>query len=107
MFADLVKKHPETLADFDYFEMSREERLKVWWDRFRVIMADEEFRHLIDNNSHKKCKFFNWYYMWPGTNPMTLHMQMFTKSIRTLGSEEQARFYLPLANSWKIIGCYA
>ena len=54
MFADLVKKHLETLADFDYFEMSREERMKVWWDRFRVIMAGEEFRLLIENNSHQK-----------------------------------------------------
>ena len=38
---------------------------------------------------------------------MTLHMQMFTKSIKDLGSEEQVRHYLPLLNHWQIIGCYA
>ena len=73
----------------------------------KVIMADSEFRHLITNNSHKKCKYYNWFYMFAGSNPMTLHMQMFTKSVMQLGSEEQARYYMPLINHWQIIGCYA
>ena len=38
---------------------------------------------------------------------MTYHMQMFTKCISDLGSEEQVRHYEPLCNHWKIIGCYA
>lgn len=70
-------------------------------------MADNEFRHLITNNSRKKCKFFNWYYLFAGTNPMTLHMQMFTKSVLQLGSDDQVRHYEPLINNWQIIGCYA
>lgn len=107
IFEAFVKKHPETLSGFEYYELSREERFKVWWERLRVVMADDEFRHLITNNSHKKCKYFNWFYLFPGTNPMTLHMQMFTKSILQLGSEDQVRHYLPLINYWKIIGCYA
>ena len=73
----------------------------------RIVMADEEFRHLITGNSHKKCKYWNWFYMFPGTNPMTLHMQMFTKSIMQLGSEEQVRTLMPKINNWNIIGCYA
>jgi len=32
---------------------------------------------------------------------------MFTKSIGFLGDEEQAAKYLPLANSLRMIGCYA
>ena len=32
---------------------------------------------------------------------------MFTKSVLTLGSEEQVRTYLPQINHWQIIGCYA
>lgn len=102
-----MMKHPEVKSSLNYYEMSREDKFKEWWDRLKVIMADSEFRHLITNNSHKKCKYYNWFYMFAGTNPMTLHMQMFTKSVLQLGSEEQARYYLPLINHWQIIGCYA
>lgn len=52
-----------------------------------MVMGDPEYRHLILNNSHKKSKYMNWYYGFAGSNPMTLHMSMFTKSIMTLGSE--------------------
>ena len=103
----LVKKHPKLAATFEYYEMSREEKMTVWWDRFKIIMADEEFRHLITNNSHKKSKYLQWYGMYNGSNPMTLHMMMFTKSIVQLGSEEQVRTILPRVNNWNIIGCYA
>ena len=107
LFHDLIKKHPEIRTSPEYYEKTREEKMKEWWDRMRVVMADPEFNHLITNNSHKKCKYFSWYFMFVGTNPMTLHMQMFTKSVLQLGSEEQARHYTPLINNWQIIGCYA
>ena len=84
----LLKKHPQLASNINYYEMTREEKMRVWWDRFRTIMGDQEFRHLLTNNSHKKSKYVNWYYMFAGSNPMTLHMQMFTKSVLTLGSEE-------------------
>ena len=103
----LMKKHPEIEVSHNYYEKTRVEKFEEWWTRMRVVMEDEEFRHLIVNNSHKKCKHYNWYYMFAGTNPMSLHMLMFTKSVAQLGSEEQARHYLPLINNWKIIGCYA
>ena len=106
-YEDLVKKHPEVKSTFKYYEMTREEKMKEWWARFRVIMADSEFKFLLTENSRKKCKYFNWYYLFAGSQPMTLHMSMFTKSILTLGSEEQVRYYEPLVNNWQIIGCYA
>ena len=77
----MVKKHPEIKTSFKYYEKTREEKLKEWWERLQVIMADDEFQHLILKNSSKKCKNFHWYYLFAGTNPMTLHMQMFTKCI--------------------------
>ena len=100
MFQDLVKKHPEIYSSPHYYEKTREDKFKEWWDRLTVIMADPEYRHLITNNSHKKCKYFQWYFLFAGTNPMTLHMQMFTKSVLQLGSEEQVRHYMPLINHW-------
>ena len=107
VYDTLIKKYPRLASGFEYYEMSREEKMTVWWDRFKVIMADEQFRHLITGNSHKKCKYWNWFYMFPGTNPMTLHMLVFTKTLLGLCSEEQLQSILPKANNWNIIGCYA
>ena len=107
VYEKLVKKHPQIQSGFEYYELTREEKFKVWWDRLKVVMADDEFRYLITSNSVKKCKYYNWFYGFPGTNPMTLHMQMFTKSVAQLGSEEQVRTILPKVDNWKIIGCYA
>lgn len=87
--------------------MTREEKLKLWWDRYKIIMGDPEFRHLFTNNSHKKSKYGQWYFLFQSTITMSLHMQMFTKSIAQLGSEEQVRTLLPKVNNWNIIGCYA
>ena len=84
----LLKKHPECASSLDYYEKSRLDKFKEWWERFRVIMGDEEFRHLIINNSNKSSQFFNWHFLFAGTNPMTYHMVMFTKGILKLGSEE-------------------
>mmetsp|Transcript_38735 Transcript_38735/g.50736 ORF Transcript_38735/g.50736 Transcript_38735/m.50736 type:complete len:122 (-) Transcript_38735:1743-2108(-) len=84
----LVKKHPEVASTIEYYEMTREEKFTEWWNRLKVIMSDPEFRSMILTNSHKKSKYFNWFYLFAGSNPMTLHMQMFTKSIKELGSEE-------------------
>lgn len=106
-FHALVEKHPELKPGIDYYEKTREEKITLWWERYRVIMADQEFRHLITNNSHKRSMYFHWYYMFAGSHSMTLHMSMFTKSLVGLASEGQARYYLPLVNNWKIIGCYA
>ena len=104
---DLVKKHPEIASSIQFYEKTRHEKFQEWWDRYKVILADPEFRHLITNNSHKKCKYYSWYFGFAGTSPMTLHMQMFTKAVLQLGSEEQARYYTPLIDNWQIIGCYA
>ena len=80
-FSALVKKHPELKPSAKFYDMTREEKMRDWWERLRVIMADEEFRHLITANSYKKCKFYSWQYEFAGTNPMALHMQMFTMSV--------------------------
>ena len=103
----LLKKHPEIMTSANFYEKTRAEKMKEWWARNRVIMSDPEFRHLITANSTKKSKYFSWYYLFAGSQPMTLHMQMFTKSVMQLGSEAQARHYMPLIDNWQIIGCYA
>ena len=102
-----MKKHPEVMSTLDYYEKTRVEKFQEWWHRFRVIMADEEFRHMITNNSHKNSQYFNWHFLFAGTNPMTYHMMMFSKGVAKLGSEEQVREMLPLCNHWQMVGTYA
>ena len=81
LYHALVKKHPEIHSTTRFYEMTREEKFKEWWERLRIIMADEEFRHMINHNSFKKCKYFNWFYQFAGNNPLALHMQMFTMAV--------------------------
>jgi len=106
IFNKIIKKHPQLRTELSFFEMNRIEKMTFWWDRMKTIMADPELRtHIVDASN--KRRFFSWYNCFAGTSPMSLHMLMFTKAVRDLASEEQKRHYLPLANNWQIIGCYA
>jgi acyl-CoA oxidase len=40
-------------------------------------------------------------------SPYALQMDMFIVTIREQGSDEQQAYWLPKAQSWKIIGAYA
>ena len=40
--SSFVERHPETISDIDYFEMSREEKFTTWWRRYKIIMQSEE-----------------------------------------------------------------
>ena len=100
LFEGLMKKHPEVASSENYYEKNREERIQEWWKRMRVVMDSDEYRHMITNYSHKRSKYFHWPFLFAGTNPMTYHMEMFTKMVNTVGSEEQAKHYLPLMNHW-------
>ena len=43
LFHALVKKHPYIMSSCKYYDKTREEMVKEWWDRLKVIMGDEEF----------------------------------------------------------------
>ena len=102
-----IVKHPALKSDVNYYEMSRDERFKVWYRRYRYIMEDEEMSKVFTNNSNRENQHFSWAYMFPGDSPLTLHQTMFTDSLKTFGSEEQRAHYLPQADNLNIIGCYA
>lgn len=36
--SDFHGKHPQMLTTLDYYEMSRAEKMRVWWNRYRFIM---------------------------------------------------------------------
>jgi acyl-CoA oxidase len=46
-------------------------------------------------------------YLVDDVSPYFLHMEMFITTIREQASEEQQAYWLPLIESWKIIGAYA
>ena len=89
--------------------MTRMEKFTEWWNRIKIIMDDPQLRAKMLKNQEESTGSgeVGWYGLFAGANPMTLHMSMFAKSIRDLGSEEQVKHYLPLIHNIQIIGCYA
>ena len=89
--------------------MTREEKLRKWWERIRTVMSHEDSKGWITNNSKKSLgvKHFMWSYLFPGQNPITLHSSMFTDSLNSFGTDEQRAHYLPLMDNLNVIGCYA
>ena len=83
-----MELHPETDTKIEYYEMTRMEKITEWWDRLKIIMHDPELSQHQLSFSRKRSKNFHWFTMFAGTCPMTYHMQMFTKCISDLGSEE-------------------
>ena len=45
--------------------------------------------------------------MTGGAGPLAMHMVAFIPPIRLMGDEEQKAKWLPLAEKFEIIGCYA
>ena len=63
----LAKKYPELRAGVDYYELSREEQIKHWWQRYRFIMENEELRPWITKASHDPMlQQFGWGLPFPG-----------------------------------------
>lgn len=77
-------------------------------DRFKQALARaKQLRRLAlkynwDNDDHRMAE-----YLVGDVSPYFLHMEMFVTTIREQGSEEQCAHWLPLIESWKIIGAYA
>lgn len=89
--------------------MSRDEKFRVWWERFRIVLADDESKGWMVNNSTKSIsvKHFMWSYLFPGQNPITLHYAMATDAVKSFGTDEQRAHFLPLMDNLNIIACYA
>ena len=68
--------------------MTRMEKFTEWWNRIKIIMGDPQLRAKMLKNQEESTGSgeVGWYGLFAGANPMTLHMSMFAKSIRDLGS---------------------
>jgi len=98
------KLHPEIKTGFEWYEMTREEKMEDWMKKFnRMAAIDRDF--YIEKA--KSSSGFSWTYLQIGISPLGMHQSMFTKCLEELGSDEQASVLVPAAKSLKIIGCYA
>jgi len=71
--SDYAGRHPELQSDIKYYELSRDEKFKEWWRRYRIIMESEETHYHFTANSKKIENHFAWSYIFPGQSPLTLH----------------------------------
>ena len=98
------KKYPEIKTGFEWYEMTREEKMEDWLKKYnRMAAIDRDF--YIDNPVNSRM--FSWTYLQVGINPLGMHTSMFTKCIEDLASDEQGSALLPKVKSLGMIGCYA
>ena len=73
----------------EYYELSREEQMKVWWKRFGLIMQSEELHPILTkNSSDPDLQEYGWSFMFPGLPSLALHQLMFTDCLNILASDE-------------------
>ncbi|KAJ6082966.1 hypothetical protein N7467_007101 [Penicillium canescens] len=96
----ILQQEP-TLSKTKQQNLSRPERFKLGLARAKLL------RRLSDKHkwSHDEYKMAE--YLVDDVSPYFLHMEMFITTIREQASEEQRAYWLPLIESWKIIGAYA
>lgn len=77
-------------------------------DRYHLSLArSKELRRLALQYGWDAQDYRVATYLVGEVSPYALHPLMFATSIREQGSEEQIKEWMPRAESWKIIGCYA
>lgn len=77
-------------------------------DRFKLGLARAKLLRRMANKhgwAHEDYKMAE--YLVDDVSPYLLHMQMFVTTVREQASEEQRAHWMPLIESWKIIGAYA
>ncbi|OQE16078.1 hypothetical protein PENFLA_c029G00912 [Penicillium flavigenum] len=81
--------------------LSRPERFKLGVARAKLL------RRMKDTHKWSHLEYQMAEYLVDDVSPYFLHMEMFITTIREQASEEQQAHWLPLIESWKIIGAYA
>ncbi|KAJ5924500.1 hypothetical protein N7466_008687 [Penicillium verhagenii] len=96
----IVQREP-LLAKDKQQNLSRPERFKLGLARAKLL------RRLVDHHqwSHEDYKMAE--YLVSDVSPYFLHLEMFVTTVREQGSEAQRAYWMPLIESWKIVGAYA
>lgn len=81
--------------------LSRPERFKLGVARAKLVRRLTD-KHKWNPDEQKMAE-----YLLDDISPYFLHLEMFITTVREQGSEEQRAHWMPLIESWKIIGAYA
>ncbi|CAI7610250.1 unnamed protein product [Penicillium pancosmium] len=81
--------------------LSRPERFKLGLARAKLLRRLKE-QHKWSHDEYKMAE-----YLVDDVSPYFLHLEMFITTIREQASEAQRAEWLPLIESWKIVGAYA
>ncbi|KAJ5684034.1 Acyl-CoA oxidase [Penicillium maclennaniae] len=77
-------------------------------DRFKLALARAKLlRRLTDQYKWTHDDYKMAEYLVDDVSPYFLHMEMFVTTVREQASEAQRAYWMPLIDSWKIIGAYA
>ncbi|KAI9220900.1 acyl-CoA dehydrogenase/oxidase C-terminal [Blastocladiella britannica] len=96
----LIESDP-VFSKADRFQGSREDRL------IRALQMSKRLIEVRDANKLSDADMWMVRGIVDETVPITLHEGMFLPVLRTQCSPEQAKYWLPLAEQYKIIGSYA
>ncbi|KAJ5539722.1 hypothetical protein N7513_008054 [Penicillium frequentans] len=96
----IVQREP-LLAKDKQQNLSRPERFKLGLARAKLLrrLVDQ---HQWNHEDHKMAE-----YLVSDVSPYFLHLEMFATTIREQANEAQRAHWMPLIESWKIIGAYA
>jgi acyl-CoA oxidase len=81
--------------------LSRPDRFKVALARGKLLRRLKD-KHQWSQEDHQMAE-----YLLDDVSPYFLHTEMFVTTVREQGSEAQRAHWMPLIESWKIIGAYA
>ncbi|KAJ5266915.1 hypothetical protein N7478_009723 [Penicillium angulare] len=81
--------------------LSRPERFKLGLARAKLL------RRLVDKYQWGYDDYKMAEYLVSDVSPYFLHLEMFITTVREQGSEAQRAHWMPLIESWRIIGAYA
>ena len=66
---------PELLAGFEYYDMTREEKMELWWKRIYALKSSKYGREFFEDCD--KDKFGGWSVLLNGVSPLSVHTGMF------------------------------
>ena len=51
LMGDFAERNPELNDGYEYYSMSRVEKLESWWKKFNVVMKDDKAHTFFTSNS--------------------------------------------------------
>ena len=97
--SEIAAKDPILKNDQNVFNLGREEQIAISIKKFN------RYYELFDLNDSYVSFMQSMISNCPAT--LSLHQLMFIPSLKALGDENQIKKWVPLAESYKILGCYA